>query len=235
VAGVELSGVSVIGAGAFNPAIVHPQWLAAKGLIPEDVAEHAMNDSETNALVVSGQLSVFTADWLQVQFTQENASFSTVEEGRELDLRDVAMAVFDLLPETPVDAVGINAAWHVRAESEESWHQFGDRFLPKDFWRAVFEGGDWRTRADGETVGLRTMTVEVARADASKRAGFIRLEVAPSIRVQPGIYSNVNSHFQLTLPDKPRGSAYDAARVLEEDWEETRAQEKNMLAKLFEL
>lgn len=90
-----------------------------------------------------------------MQVTQEQAVFSTAEEGRDLDLRDLAMAVFDLLPETPVDAVGINAAWHVRAESEADWHAFGDKFLPKDFWHQVFEGGDWKARPDGEVLGLR--------------------------------------------------------------------------------
>jgi hypothetical protein len=45
----------------------------------------------------------------------------------------------------------------------------------------------------------------------------------------------VNSHFQLTLPEKTRGSAYDAARVLEEEWEETRAQETTMLTTVFDV
>ena len=234
VAAVELSGVSVVGAGAFNPAIIHPQWLAAKGLVPERAASAAMESGGDEQLIVSNQLSAFTADWLTVQVTQEQAVFTTVEEGRELDLRDVAMGVFDLLPETPVDAVGINAAWHVRAQSEADWHAFGDRFLPKDFWHQVFDGGDWRRREDGEAVGLRTMTVEVGRPEGSRRDGIVKMEVAPSTRIVPGIFASVNAHFQLTLPEKARGSAYDAARTLEEEWEEARAQELTMLSRLFE-
>jgi hypothetical protein len=231
---VELSGVSIVAAGAFNPAIIHPQWLAAKDLIPENVAAAAMQPGGDEPLVVTSQLAAFEADWLTVQVTQEQASFATVEEGRALDLRDVAMAVFDLLPETPVDAVGINAAWHVRAKSEADWHALGDQFLPKDFWHQVFEGGNWRTRDDGEPLGLRTMTVEATRADDARRAGVVKIEVAPSVRIVPGIYAAVNAHFQLTLPEKARGSGYDAARTLEEEWEDTRALEQNMLTRLFE-
>ena len=235
---VELSGVTVVGAGAFNPAIVHPQWLAAKDLIPENVADYAMEVAGgegpgEGSLIVSSQLAAFSADWLQVQVTQDQAVFSTVEEGRELDLRDLAMAIFDLLPETPVDAIGINVAWHVRADSEAEWHAFGDRFLPKDFWHNVFEG-KWREREDGETIGLRTMTVEAARPEDVRRPGVVKIEVAPSVRVVPGIFAAVNSHFQLTMPEKSRGSGYDAARTLEEEWEETRAMEENMLTRLFE-
>ncbi len=90
--------------------------------------EAASQDATGDAsLIVSSQLAAFTADWLTVQVTQDQAAFSTVEE-RELDLRDLAMAIFDLLPETPVDAIGINVGWHVRANSEADWHAFGDRF-----------------------------------------------------------------------------------------------------------
>ena len=62
----EVSGVSVVGAGAFNPAIIHPRWFADKELIPENAAEHAMGQQ----MVVTPQLATFTADWLTVQLTQ---------------------------------------------------------------------------------------------------------------------------------------------------------------------
>ena len=233
---VELSGVSIVGAGAFNPAIIHPQWLAAKDLIPENIAAYAMEAASQDAtgdasLIVSSQLAAFTADWLTVQVATR---LLDGRGGKEPDLRDLAMAIFDLLPETPVDAIGINVGWHVRANSEADWHAFGDRFLPKDFWHNIFEVSQWRERDDGETVGLRTMTVEASRAEDSRRAGVVRVEVAPSVRVLPGIYAAVNSHFQLTLPEKSRGSGYEAARTLEDEWEESRAMQQSMLTRLFE-
>lgn len=231
---VELSGVSIVGAGAFNPAIMHPRWLAAKELVPEEVAQHAMA-GEAQPLIVSNELAAFTADWLSIQFTHNQAVFSTVEEGRELELRDVAKAVFDLLPETPVDGIGINAAAHFRADSEEEWHQFGDRVLPKDPWHHVLEGEEWRARDDGEYVGLRTMTVETSRPEGAERPGFVRIEVAPSERIKPGIFVSINGHFQLTMPDEPRGTGHAAARTIEETWEATRTMEHRMLDRLLEL
>jgi hypothetical protein len=130
----ELSGVAVVGAGTFNPAIVDPFWLSGKGLIAENLADHATQQTSPQQLVISPQLTVFVADWLSVQVTQEQAVFSTVDMGRESDLRDLVKSVFELLPDTPVDAIGINADTHFRTESEDAWHAFGDRFLPKDFW-----------------------------------------------------------------------------------------------------
>jgi hypothetical protein len=125
---IELSGVSIVGAGSFNPAIFQPRWLAAKELVPDGLAEHA----ETQ-LVVTPQLTAFTSDWLSLQVTDEQAVFSTVHEGREVDLRDFARGVLEVLPETPVDALGINADAHFKVESEDAWHALGDQWLPKSF------------------------------------------------------------------------------------------------------
>jgi hypothetical protein len=226
---IQLSGISVVAAGAFNPAIFHPWWFAEKALMPANAIENAVE----NESVAMRQLATFTADWLAVQVTLEQAAFSTVEEGREFDLRDVAKGVFDLLPETPVDALGINADAHFRVGSEDDWHAIGDRILPKDVWQPVFEGDEWLRRSGGTAIGLRTVTVKAAPKD---RAGWVRAEVAPSARLTPnGVYVGVNAHFQLTISDKERGNGYKAARVVEEHWESSRTTERDMIERILEL
>ena len=169
---VEVSGISVVVAGSFNPAIFHPQWFVEKEQLTAGAADQAMEK-----LVLTPQLTAYTADWLSVQITLEQAVFSTVQEGREPDLRDLVKNVFEYLPETPVDALGINSDTHFNAGSEELWHQIGDMFLPKDYWGAFFQGDEWKPRSDGLTnVGLRTVTVEAYPASA---AGWIRWRSRP--------------------------------------------------------
>jgi hypothetical protein len=220
---VELGGVSLVAVGSFNPAIFHPRWFAEKELLSADVAESAATQEQ---LLLSREVAAFSADWLIVQVTLGQAQFSTVEEGRERDLRDVARGVFDVLPETPVDAIGINSDAHFRVESESAWHELGDRFLPKEFWQPMFDGEQWIARSTGETVGLRSMTVEAGRADVP---GYVRMEIGPSVRVVPlGVYVGTNAHFQINIDDR-RGTGYEAARVLDEHWEETRALEKRLV------
>jgi len=234
VATPELSGVAVVGAGTFNPAILHPSWLAEKGLIPIDIAKHAMEQNAAQPIIVSPQLTVFVADWLTVQVTQGQAVFSTVDQGRELDVRDVARGVFELLPETPIDALGINSDTHFQAQSEGAWHAFGDQFLPKDFWEPIFEDGDYKQRADGKRVGMRSMTVEVSRTETPLQ-GWIRVEIAPSLRIGPyGIFIGINGHFVLPRHNDIRGNGGDAARVLMEQWEGARETESRLVAKLLE-
>jgi hypothetical protein len=225
--------VAIVATGTFNPAILHPQWLAGKGLIPDNLAQHAMRQEAPQPLLVSPQLAVFVADWLAVQVTPQQAIFSTVDQGRELDLRDFVRGVFNLLPESPVDALGINSDTHFRTESEGAWHAFGDRFLPKDFWEPVFEGGEWKRRPDGKRVGMRVMTVEVHREDETL-PGFVRVEVAPSVRITPnGVYVGINGHFQLTKDDE-RANAADAARTLAEQWDGARRMELDLVTNLLE-
>jgi hypothetical protein len=228
-AAVELSGVTVVGVGSFNPAIFHPIWFVEKQLMTKGAAEEALSD-----MVVGPQLTAYKADWLTIQVSAERAVFSTVEEGREPDLRDLARSVFEILPETPVDALGINADSHFRVESEEKWHSLGDLFAPKEFWTPMFEGDRWKSRSDGEShVGLRSLTMEAYPADLE---GYIRVEVAPSVRVTPdGVYVGINGHFQLTLaPDERRANGFLAAQTLNEHWDDARATEQQVLERILE-
>ena len=193
--------------------------------------QNAIEDALEREFVAVRQLATFTADWLSVQVTLEQAVFSTVEEGREFDLRDLAQGVLDLLPETPVDAVGLNTDAHYRVESEEAWHAIGDRFLPKDFWQPMFKGDEWRRRPDGQSVGLRSLAVEAWREDIP---AFVRAEVAPSVRLMPnGVYTGVNAHFQLTVGEE-HGNGYRAARIVEEHWEATRNLERELIEHILE-
>jgi hypothetical protein len=223
-----MSGISVVAVGAFNPAIFHPLWFADKDLLPRDTAEDALE----HEFVATRELAAFTADWLSVQVTLEQAAFSTAEAGREFDLRDLARGVFDLLPETPVNAIGINSDVHFRVDSEDAWHAIGDRFLPKDFWEPLFEGDDWKRRGNGEAVGMRSMTVEVHREDI---AAYVRTEIAPSARLTPhGVYTGINSHFQLSVAEE-RGTGYKAARIIDEQWDPTRKLEQQLIERILEI
>ncbi len=223
---VELSGVSVVGAGSFNPAIFHPNWLAESKLLARSDAEHALQE-----IVVSPKFTAFTAGWLIVQVTLEQVVFSTVEEAREQELRDLAKGVFELLPHTPIDAIGINVDSHFRVPSEDAWHEIGDIFLPKNRWEPLFEGEEWLARGEGKTVGMRSMTVEVWRPN---RKDYVRVEVAPSARITPnGVFIGINSHLQLT-EGEDRGTGLQAAQMIAERWEDVRGFEQKLQGQILE-
>jgi hypothetical protein len=226
---IEFGGISVVAAGAFNPAIFHPLWLAEKDLMPREIVDATLEGDDE--ILATRQLAAFTAGWLTVQVTLEQAQFSTVEEGRELDLRDLVKSVWDLLPETPINAIGLNADAHFKVDSEEAWHAFGDLFLPKDFWQPLFDDEQWRRRENGLSVGMREMVVEAWRTDIN---GYVRTQLAPSVRVAPyGVYTGVNAHFQLSA-DEHRGTGYDAARIVDEQWAATRDLSRRLIHQILE-
>jgi hypothetical protein len=223
----ELTGVALVAAGSFNPAIFHPRWLSDNDLLAENEAEHALGE-----IVLTAQLTAFTADWLSIQVTPQQAVFSTVEEAHELELRDLVRGSFDLLPHTPVDAIGINFDSHYLLSSEQEWHAFGDRFVPKDYWEmSVFGDGPWKKRDEGHFAGMRMLQVE---AWNENRKDFVRVEIAPSVRVTPwGVYVGINSHFQFS-EDEERGNGLRSARAIADNWDEVRAFENKIQDSIME-
>jgi hypothetical protein len=225
---LELSGVTVVAVGAFNPAIFQPRWLVDNELLAETDAEAAQEQ-----LVITPQLTVFTGGWLSLQVTRDQAVFSTVEEARELDLRDLVKNIFELLPYTPLRAIGINADSHFRVASEEAWHELGDTVLPKDRWEPLFaaEDQEWLKRPGDKVSGLRSMTVESWRPN---RRDYVRVQVEPSTRITPnGVYVGVNSHYQLTYEDE-HGDGLKGAGVVTEKWDEARALEQRLRDQILE-
>jgi hypothetical protein len=197
-----------------------------KELLPASTAEDAIEHTLT-----SPDLSAFTADWLGVQVTQQQAAFSTADEARAVDLRDIGHGAFSVLAETPVDAIGINTDVHFRAPSEAAWNTLGDQFVPKSYWQPLFDDGPWRQRSDGLRVGMRTVTVESVRDDVN---GFMRIEAAPSVRLAPhGVYIGINAHLQLSTTPPDRSNGYEASVLLNEQWETTRALERDLIDKIL--
>jgi hypothetical protein len=82
----------------------HPSWFAKKEL----VAPNAVDEALEQDFVAVRELASFTADWLSVQVSLEQAAFATVEEGRELDLRDLVKSVLDFLLRHRSNALGLN-------------------------------------------------------------------------------------------------------------------------------
>ena len=96
---------------------------------------------------------------------------------------------------------------HFRMGSEDAWHAFGHRFAPKDLGQGILD-----------SPGMRSLTMEGRRPDGCK--GYIRVKVEPSVKVHPGMYVNVNDHYEVADPKSVIGS--DEIRTLfERSWGES--------------
>lgn len=197
----EMQGISVVWLGDFNPKIFQPAWFAAEGLIRKQEAE------EANIEIIHPEVVSFALEWLRLQVTRERFFVSTTQEPYYEVVRDLVLGTFSLLRHTPVHKMGINTDMHFRMGSEDAWHAFGHRLAPKDLWQGILENP-----------GMRSLTMEGRRPDGCK--GSIHVKVEPSVRVHPGVYVNVNDHYEVADPKSVIGS--DEMRTLfERSWGES--------------
>lgn len=192
----EIKGVSVVFNGTFNPKIFQPAWFSSEKLLPQTEA-----DSVTN-LVVTQDFTTFSLPWLQVRVTGEQFSAMTTQESHFEPLRDLTIGAFKILRHTPVQQLGINAERHYRFESEAKWNKFGHDLAPKSVWHKFMNDP-----------GLVQMTMIDKKSREGAWPALTRVDVQSSIRVKPGIYVMVNSHYE--CPSAEGLGALEAIKALE--------------------
>ena len=202
----ELDGVQIVLRGSFNPKILHPSWLAARDLIPEEVVEGTEID------VVSPQLTSFAGEWFSLRVTDDLFSIESTDPSRHLALKDLTLGIFCYLEFTPLTMLGLNRQMHFKVSSDARWHELGDRWAPKERWREVLQG-----KRDDAAPGLRSLTMEGFREGSE--AAHLRVKVEPSLRVRPGIYFETNEHYQLD-GESPQDKFRETMRS---DWNDAQA------------
>jgi len=184
----EIEGASIVLIGSFNPAIFQPRWLGSQQLIRPEEAEHA------KITVIQAEVADFSTEWFQLQVLQNRFQVASADPRQYSPLRDLAAAVFTILPHTPVKLLGLNRQFHFRMPSSDAWHGLGHLLAPKEPWDAILEAP-----------GLRSMLMEGRRSEA--KGGTLRVKVEPSAKAEHGLYIEVNEEFK-----SPSGIEFDGAQ-----------------------
>lgn len=186
----EISGVSIVLLGDFNPAIFTPAWFALHGLLPKSVAENA------DLGVAHPQLLEFSAEWLDLSVGIDRFSIDTARNPYER-IRDLTVHVFkECLPHTPLKAIGINRYIHFCVETEVDRDQIGRILAPVEPWGDIGK----KLNLDGRQGGMLSLTMAQFRPEGRPSGGQIRVTVEPSARItnrQIGIYVGVNDHYAI--------------------------------------
>jgi hypothetical protein len=142
---------------------------------------------------------------------------STVEEPVFERVLDFFMSFFGASKVHLPAALGINTDFHCRVAELEKWHAIGHRLVPKDFWK-----DDLKLKAPG----LLSVYMESARDD--DESGVIRVRAEPSGLLTPGLYVQVNDHFNLKM-----GSAIDdAMRIVGTRWRDCRRKHSELITRI---
>lgn len=204
---------SIVAVGHFNPAIFSPDWLELNGLIGKDDADIVRQGSQRESLIVSHQVAVFETKWFALQVLESQFSL-TSKDALSPAFKDLAVGIFQLVPHTPITAVGLNFLAHFRLAGEQAWHKVGDRLAPKDIWQALYPN---------DSPGLQDVTIRIqrwTRGEPIKTRDEKRISVQPSTKIKFGAFLTYNDHHDVSNGDEdgPRPGER-VATVIDTQWE----------------
>ena len=194
---LEIDAASIVILGSFNPAIFHPIWFKANGLIKREEADKAKLE------ITNPMISIFQVEWFRLQVEIQRFLIQTESETHFELLSDLVIGTFSLLEHTPVSAMGLNRMMHFKMDSEESWNALGDKIAPKDVWQGVLQ-----------EPGLLSLVMQGPKQRPNQRAeNVINVRIESSPRITPGIYIDVNNHFEIKDNDLQK-----VLKILKESW-----------------
>lgn len=206
---LEISGATIVAIGSFNPPLLSVDWFAANKLIGEGdaAAARARND-----YVVTRQISRFQTDFAILQAVETQLSIGSAGPVTPA-LADLAIGLLELLPHTPVTAIGLNFMAHYKVAEADTYHRFGDTLAPKDIWKAIFPG---------KSCGLASLTILVQDGARHETPGPNNKQVTiqPSSKVRPGVYFDINNHFTTAADGTLLKQASVAASIIKENWKD---------------
>lgn len=173
----EQQGYGIVLVGSFNPPIFHPAWFRERGLIAPEL------EDDSSVEIVRPEAAVMKLGPFELNCNRERFQLQIHDPAEHGPVRDLALGVLSLLPETPVWAVGMNYWAHFRAADLDRWNELGWRLAPRQFWTDLLLDP-----------GMRTVAILGNRDDG--RHGNVLAQVEPSVHVRPGVFVSVNDHVQ---------------------------------------
>lgn len=207
----EILASSIVVVGNFNPAIFSPDWLEKNGLIGNEDAEVAREGSEGTQIIVSKQVATFETGWFSLQVL-DNRFALTSKGALSPAFKDLAVGIFQLVPHTPVIAVGLNFAAHFRLQSEDDYHLVGDVLAPKSIWDTLYPDC---------MIGLGELTVIIqqgVRGKIPETNDAKRITLQPSTRIKYGIHLSYNDHHDVRTATDNIRAAELVAEIIDNQW-----------------
>lgn len=176
----DITELSIVFLGNFNPSIFNPSWLVKKEFLTEEEAKN--QDIE----IINPHLSKFKVDWADFEITDSRVQIRSTDGTAFEALRDLGINIFNVLDETPLNAIGINHIHHYQLKSKQKYLEFGNILAPLNNWDEILENPKL----------FRLEMVQEEREDGFN--GSKRIRVTPSNLVKPyGVRIDINNHFEL--------------------------------------
>jgi hypothetical protein len=173
---IEIEGINVVAVGSFNPRLFHPDWFSKQGLISDDELKYSLDNLDTiHKTIIS----------YPIKESHLEVSLDRLQIGGDfranLQIRDLLVSIFSLLEHTPVTAIGINRGMHFRVDSDDQKYAILNNLSPKESYKELLK-----------KPVLKEIQVAGTRPDSDE--GYVLINVQPSVRINPGIFIEVNNH-----------------------------------------
>lgn len=210
----DIYSLGIVLIGNFNPVIITPFWLSAKGLIRESEAETA------KVHLVHQDITRFELDWLTLEVTQTRLDVKTNRESHFTVLRDLILSIFGLLKETPISAIGINHLNHFSMRNLEEYKNLGYWLSPVQEFGGILN--------DPKLFNIHFLETKNSE---NPEKGVIRFIIAPSdlITDNKSILVTCNHQFE-----NPKNDAKAMMKIFTERWEYSFVKCNNLINLLWE-
>jgi hypothetical protein len=222
----EISGVTIVLRGFFNPSIFQPFWMVRQGLISEEAAESA------KVSVIHPEISNFAIEpdfILNVQTDRFQISTATAPLVR---VSDLCTRIFgEILSHTPISQLGINRSVHFSVGTADERDRIGRLIAPREPW------GEWGSQLDSDDAakrgGLQTMAM-INKKVADRELGWVQARIEPSQAIgkgETGIFVEINDHYEY----KDTTDAIALMKILQERFDASLANADKIIDQIMSL
>ncbi len=153
--------------GHFNPAIFHPAWFAAEGLIRKSESEQA------TAEVVHEDVAQIDFVGYKLLVTRDQFQLATEQSPYFRVIADLTQGIFQLLQHTPLRAAGYVAIEDYRLEDEGQWERLSEFLAPTQaVWADLFAEPKLQTLRMQSTTPLGHTQVSVSPLESRGAPAF---------------------------------------------------------------
>lgn len=225
-ASYEIFGASIVVLGVFSPPQLSLDWCNKNALIGDGDAKAARARPD---YFVAPQVSRFQTDMAVFQVIENQLSVSAAGPVTPA-LADLVLGIFELLPHTPVNAIGLNFNSHYKIADAQTYHRIGDTLAPKEIWNTIFPN---------HAAGVAELTIRIQQGSREKNESTLnekRVTMQPSGKIKPyGTFLQINHHFGTALDDKPLQDASAAAEIVKKHWQPCFASSQELFGTIIEM
>jgi hypothetical protein len=211
--------VNIVFLGEFVPSIIHPLWLAKKGIIGEKEAEDA------NIKIIHSDISQINLGWCLIEVTRNRFEIKSEQSASFAPAKDLIINIFRVLRESVIKAIGINHVFEYDLMNKDNFYNLGNMIAPLKLWSNSLEN---------PLVDKLDITEPQRKGEYN---GTRRIRVATAATSTKPYYAEfaINDHYD--LEDNPSAdSNVIATELLTKQWEYSRSMSQeiveNILSKL---